>query len=213
MQIQIALDRMPSDAALMCARSVAPLVDWIEVGTSLVKRYGAGFIREITDAAGDTPVLADLKTADDARWEFCMAYDSGARSATVLGLASAATIDTAIAVAAERGLEVVIDLMGLDEHQREQLARRTPASVVLAAHVGKDSQGTDAGPLAQLGAWADGRRVALAGGLGAADLPGLAGRDIRVIIGSAVTGSADPVAAVEALLEAAGRPAPTVGRR
>ncbi|MDA8437381.1 MAG: orotidine 5'-phosphate decarboxylase [Propionibacterium sp.] len=213
MQIQIALDRMPADAALACARSVAPLVDWIEVGTSLVKQYGAGFIREVVDAAGDTPVLADLKTADDARWEFTMAYNAGARSATVLGLAPAPTIDTAIAVAAERGLEVVIDLMGLDERRREDLARRTPASVVLAAHVGKDSQGTDAGPLAQLGAWAEGRRVALAGGLGATDLPGLTADDVRVIIGSAVTGSDDPLAAVGALLEAAGRPVPNVGMR
>ena len=213
MQLQIALDRLPADTALACARSVAPLVDWIEVGTSLVKQFGAAFIREVADAAGDTPVLADLKTADDTRWEFTMAYDAGARSATVLGLASEATIDAAVAVAVERDLEVVIDLMGLDARQRERLARRTPASVVLAAHVGKDSQGTDAGPLALLGPWADGRLVALAGGLGASDLPGLAGSGVRVIIGSAVTASDDPVAAVEHLLDAAGRPATTLRRR
>ncbi len=209
MQLQIALDRLPADRALECARAVAPLVDWIEVGTSLVKQYGAAFIREVVDAAGDTPVLADLKTADDARWEFTMAYDAGARSATVLGLAASTTIDTAVAVAGERAREVVVDLMGLDAGQRAALADRTPATVVLAAHVGKDSQGSGAGPLDQLGLWAEGRLVAIAGGLGAADLPALAGTDVRVIIGSAVTGSDDPVAAVTRLLDAAGRPVST----
>lgn len=213
MQIQIALDRIPAATAVRCAAAVSPLVDWIEVGTSLIKAYGAPLLREVVAAAAGTPVLADLKTADDARWEFTMAYDAGASSATVLGLAARATIDTAIATAAERGREVVIDLMGLDEAQREALAARVPAEVVLAAHVGKDSQHGGAGPLSQVGACAQGRFIAVAGGLTALDLPALADRDVRVIIGSAVTASEDPVAAVRTLLEAAGRSVVAGGRR
>jgi 3-hexulose-6-phosphate synthase len=54
-----------------------------------------------------------------------------------------------------------------------------------------------------LGPWAEGRRIAVAGGLGVADMPALAGTDIRVIIGSAVTSNPDPLAAVQGLRAAA----------
>ena len=213
MQLQVALDRLAADAALQIAGQVAPLVDWLEVGTSMIKKYGATFIEEVVAAAGTTPVLADLKTADDARWEFGMAYDAGARSATVLGLAPGATIDTAVEVAAERGLEVVVDLMGLSGATRQAFADRLPAEVVLAAHVSKDAQRSGDSPLAQLGPWAQGRAVAIAGGLTTADLPSLVGRNLRVIVGSSVTGSPDPVVATAALLAAAGRPVPAAVQR
>ncbi|BBX31940.1 orotidine 5'-phosphate decarboxylase [Mycolicibacterium mageritense DSM 44476 = CIP 104973] len=204
MELQIALDRMPAATALDIVAAVAPHVDWIEVGTSMIKRDGAAFLAAVADAAGDTPVLADLKTADDARWELTMAYDAGARSATVLGLAPAATIDTAVQVARARDRELVVDLMGLDAAGRAALAGRLPADVVLAAHVSKDVQAAGASPLAQLGPWAQGRRIAVAGGLGVADMPALAGTDIRVIVGSAVTSRPDPLAAVQELRAAAG---------
>lgn len=203
MELQIALDRMPAATALDIAAAVAPHVDWIEVGTSMIKREGAAFLTAVAAAAGDTPVLADLKTADDARWELTMAYDAGAQSATVLGLAPATTVDTAVQVAHERGRELVVDLMGLDAAARAALADRLPSDIVLAAHVSKDAQGGDASPLRQLGPWAEGRRTAVAGGLGVADIPALAGTDIRVIVGSAVTSSPDPLAAVQALRAAA----------
>ncbi len=204
MELQIALDRMPAATALHIVAAVAPHVDWIEVGTSMIKRDGAAFLAAVADAAGETPVLADLKTADDARWELTMAYDAGARSATVLGLAPAATIDTAVQVARARDRELVVDLMGLDAAGRAALAGRLPADVVLAAHVSKDVQAAGASPLAQLGPWAQGRRIAVAGGLGVADMPALAGTDIRVIVGSAVTSRPDPLAAVQELRAAAG---------
>jgi len=60
MELQIALDRIPLAHALDVTRSVAPLADWVEVGTSLVKRYGVGGLAQVVDAAGGTPVLADL---------------------------------------------------------------------------------------------------------------------------------------------------------
>ena len=118
MELQIALDRIPLAHALDVTRSVAPLADWIEVGTSLVKRYGVDGLAQVVDAAGGTPVLADLKTADDAAYEFALAYDAGAASATVLGLAADVTLDTAVRIADERGREVVVDLMELSPARR-----------------------------------------------------------------------------------------------
>lgn len=204
MEIQVALDRIPLGRAVEITAAIAAHVDWVEVGTSLVKQFGQAGIEAVVDAAGTAPVLADLKTVDDVRFELALAYDAGARSATVLGLAPKVTIDTAVEVSGERDRELVVDLMGMSPGQVESLAATLPHSVVLAPHVSKDAQRGLERPVDLLGHWATGRRIALAGGLTAADLPELRGRpDLRVIIGSAVTQATDPVTAVLELRRAA----------
>ena len=204
MQLQIALDRIPLDRAVALTEAVAPYADWIEMGTSMIKGFGVAGLTAVVAAAGDTPVLADLKTVDDVRFELTMAYDAGARSATVMGLAPAVTLDSAVRVAEERERELVVDLLALTAEQIAALADRLPPSVVLAPHVGKDLQAIGARPTDLLGPWTHGRRLAIAGGLTADDLPAL--RDVpglRVVVGSAVTKADDPVGAARALRRAA----------
>jgi 3-hexulose-6-phosphate synthase len=203
-QLQVALDRLPLEKATSIARDVAGLADWIEVGTSMIKQYGVPAIADVVSAAGRTPVLADLKTVDDAAFELGLAFDAGARSATVVGQAPPTTIETAVRVAADRDRELMVDLIGMTDDAISALAQRVPADVVLEAHVGKDSQGTGADASTMLGPWAQGRRVAIAGGLTAETLAGLHGMgDLRAIVGSAVTKSADPADAVRKLHRAA----------
>jgi len=201
--LQIALDRISIDRAVQLTAAVRDHADWIEVGTSLVKRYGMPAVARIVTAAGGVPVLADLKTADDARTELTMAADAGARSVTVLGFAAPATLSVAAAVAAELDIEVMIDLMELDGAGRARVAAAVPWSAVLAAHVPKDAQTENTDPAALLGDWAADRRLALAGGLGVADVPAVARwGDVRLIVGSSVTAAADPAAAAAQLRSA-----------
>lgn len=210
--LQVALDRIPLDRALaVTAGAAAAGADWIEVGTSLIKRYGMAGLTEVVAAAGAVPVLADLKTADDARTELAMAYGAGARSATVLGLAAPATLAAAAATAAEYRAELMVDLMELDAAGRTRVAAAVPPEAVLSAHVPKDAQTGGADPLALLGRWTTGRRLAVAGGLGLTDLPRLASvatsvRELRLIVGSAVTGRPDPAAATAAFRAALPHP-------
>ena len=204
MDIQVALDRMPLDAAVHLAALVATSTDWIEVGTSLVKQFGEEGIRQIVEASGGTPVLADLKTADDVRYEFEMAFRAGAQAVTVLGAAPEVSIDLAVEVTREHGRELVVDLMGMSESRVEALAERLPHRVRLAPHVSKDAQGSGQQVQDLLGAWAKGRRLALAGGITAKDVAGLTDNpDLTVIVGSAITKAADPLAAIEELRWAA----------
>ncbi|MBG0738052.1 orotidine 5'-phosphate decarboxylase [Paeniglutamicibacter antarcticus] len=204
MQLQIALDRMTLRRAVDITRAVAPYADWIEVGTSLVKHYGMDAVAQLVQAADGKPVLADLKTVDDAAFEFGLAYDAGASSATVLALAEDVTVETAVRVAEERQLEAVVDLMVVPETRRSALAARLPFHVVLAAHIGKDAQQSSAKPGDLLGPWASGRPVAVAGGLGPHELAPLGGvQNLRAIVGSAITGAADPAAAARAVRAAA----------
>ena len=194
MQLQVALDRLGLDDAVHVAGATAPHADWIEVGTSLIKRYGMRSVSEVSAAAADVPVLADLKTADDAATEFTMAFEHGARAATVLGAVADATLDRCVRLAEEAGAEVVVDLLAVDEARRAELLERLPEHVVFAAHLGKDVQ--DGGAAADaLGTWARNRRVALAGGLRREDLPGLREYPhLRVIVGSAITRDEQPAA-------------------
>lgn len=200
----MALDRIPLDRALDITADVAGLADWIEVGTSLIKQFGETGLRLVVEAAGTTPVLADLKTADDVRFEFEMAFDCGASSVTVLGLAPEVSIDLAVEVTGGHQRELVVDLMGLSQDRIVELADQLPQRVVLAPHVSKDAQGGgDARVADLLGPWSRGRRVALAGGLTAGDLAALPELpDVRVIVGSAVTRAENPLVAVEELRRA-----------
>ena len=207
MELQVALDRLALDRAVALTETVASRTDWIEVGTSMVKQFGQAGLRDVVAAAAGTPVLADLKTADDVRFEFEMAFAAGARSATVLGLAPDVSIDLAVEVTDEHGCELVVDLMGLTQQRIEELAGRLPRQVRLAPHISKDAQGRDGRRVQDLlGPWSRGRRLALAGGLTAGDLPAFADEpELRVIVGSAVTKAGDPAAAVEELRRAAGK--------
>lgn len=142
MELQIALDRIPLERAVDITAAVAPRVDWIEMGTSLIKQFGQDGLGRVVAAAGATPVLADLKTADDVRFEFELAFDAGARAVTVLGLAPRVSLDLAVEVTGPDDRELVVDLMGLDEQAIAEHARWLPMRVRLAPHVSKDAQGT-----------------------------------------------------------------------
>jgi 3-hexulose-6-phosphate synthase len=193
-QLQVALDRLELDEAVRIADTVAAHAHWIEVGTSLVKRFGMVAVSAVADAAGDTPVLADLKTADDAATEFGMAFEAGARAATVLAMTSGPTIDRCVELADQAGAEVMLDLLAVSDRRRDALLDRLAPHVLLAAHIGKDEQDGGVGVESALGTWTTGRRIAVAGGVTLSDLPRLGALvpQVRVIVGSAITHADDP---------------------
>jgi 3-hexulose-6-phosphate synthase len=189
-ELQVALDRLPLARAVAIARDVAPHADWIEVGTSLIKTYGKEAIVQVVGAAGDTPVLADAKIADDAAYEVALCLDAGARAVTVLAVAEDATIDAVIARA-----DTVIDLMATSARRRDELVARHPGAV-FSVHVGKDAQRAGRSVFDELGPWAAGVQLAVAGGLQPADVKRLT-PGARAIVGAAISGATDPVQALK----------------
>ena len=117
--LQVALDYISLPTALAMAYQVAPEVDIIEIGTPLCKAAGVEAIRAIREICPDKLILADFKTPDVGGLEAAMAFDAGADMVTVIGGAALATVEQALAVARERGKEMLMELTGV----RDILAR------------------------------------------------------------------------------------------
>ena len=86
--LQLAIDD-PGHIGLVSG--LADLVDIIEVGTPLLKRFGLAAVATLKQAGGGRPILVDSKTVDGGAREARMLFEEGAAFVTVLSMASPAT--------------------------------------------------------------------------------------------------------------------------
>ncbi|WP_342044584.1 3-hexulose-6-phosphate synthase [Bacillus sp. OTU530] len=202
MKIQLALDRMTVEEAIEMTRQVEDYVDWVEVGTSLIKEFGTSSIRALKEAFPNKIIVADIKTIDNAKYEFQLCFEAGADLATVMGVAPPVTIETCLHMAAQYDKRVMVDLLNTNEEHIQQLRQYDAA--IFCAHVSKDQQeiagkqtSAHAGIPKSLSAeWA------VAGGISLESLDILAKLSPTVvIIGSAITKAANPKAAAKQIKE------------
>ncbi len=113
--LQIAIDLTDIDEVRKVLREV-PYSDHIifEVGTPLVKRYGAEVILELRKERPDGFFVLDLKTLDTGHLEARMAADATANAVVVSGLAPIPTIVKAIKEAKKTGILCVVDMLNVD---------------------------------------------------------------------------------------------------
>jgi 3-dehydro-L-gulonate-6-phosphate decarboxylase len=111
--LQLALDYISLPKALVMAAQVAPEVDILEIGTPLCKAAGIEAVRAVREICPDKLILADLKTPDVGGLEAALAFDAGADMMTVIGGATLATVKEALAVAHQRGKQVLMELTGV----------------------------------------------------------------------------------------------------
>lgn len=209
MRLQLALDTLTLDAALALADRVRDVVDIVEAGTPLIKRYGIDAVTRLRAAAPGKLIVADMKTMDAGVLEATMAFDAGADAMTVLACASDATIVAAVAVANARGAQVVADLIRVADKPERARQLAALGAHMLGVHAGVDDQVRGADPLADLAAVraAVGTPVAVAGGISTRTITAVrALRPSIVIVGSAITAAADPRAAALALRAAMTQP-------
>ena len=203
MNIQLALDRLTIEEAIEIGNTVRKYVDWIEVGTSLIKEFGMESVKELRKAFPEKVIVADIKTFDNARYEFEMCYKAGADVATVMGAAPEVSIDTCMKVAKEFDKLVMFDLLNTSTIKVEQLLEYKDA--IFCGHVGKDQQEISGEKqslnklnLPQCLLSGEGGRLALAGGISLESLPKLAEiKPYVVIVGSAITKAKDPAEAAK----------------
>jgi len=113
--LQIAID-IPDLERMKRIVSQVPRSDRIilEVGTPLIKKYGAKVIGELRSLDRDTFVIADFKTLDVGKIEVDLAFEETADGVTVSGLAPVETLDAFIYETRKLGIYAIVDMMGVD---------------------------------------------------------------------------------------------------
>ncbi|MFD6438738.1 3-hexulose-6-phosphate synthase [Peribacillus sp. NPDC060186] len=199
MIIQLALDRMNMEEAIEMARTVESSIDWIEVGTSLIKEFGTTSIKKMKNQFPDKKIVADMKTMDNAAYEMELCFQAGADVATVMGVAPDVTIQKCLEKASEYKGQIMIDLLNVSDSRLEQLQIYNQA--VFCEHVSKDSQEIAEHAVTKMRKQ-DGLIRAVAGGISLASLPEIIrqGPDV-IIIGSAITKAKDPAEAARLFKE------------
>ncbi len=208
MLLQLALDNLGGVRTLV---EVDDLVDIVEVGTPLIKRFGMSIVREVADMTA-RPVLADTKTMDAGEDEAHLAFTNGARFMTVLAAAGDRTIEAACAAADAMDAWVVVDTLGCADAAARVAARYPERVGYVTVHLGTDARHALADDGA--GAFSDlhaldtlPTRVGLVGGISPATIAQVArARPQLVVVGSGVTGAVDPRAAMLAIHQHIVRP-------
>ncbi len=206
--LQVALDFLELSRALTAAREAwkggAP---WLEAGTPLLKSEGLEAVRALRREFPKAYLVADLKTLDAGRAEFEAAAKAGASCATVCVTGSDATVIECIEAGRNCGIDVCVDLLGLKGEEAARFALRCQewGARHVGIHLPIDEQMRGGDVAAELRALRPRVTIpiAVAGGVHGGNAAELvrAGADI-VIVGGAVTKSADAEAAVRAILKA-----------
>jgi 3-hexulose-6-phosphate synthase len=196
MLLQLALDR-PEHFAVLTA--VGDLVDIVEVGTPVLKRFGVSAIATARELTDQVPVLADTKTVDGGGLEAHLVFGAGAMMMTVLSVASPATHAVVGATAAEYGGCVVVDT--ITESGKPQLLPEDAAYPesygYVAVHAPFDMREAGTPITSHIAAVRDiharGLRVSLAGGIGPDTLDAVLAVEPEIlVVGSAITEAPNP---------------------
>ncbi|MEE9583869.1 MAG: orotidine 5'-phosphate decarboxylase / HUMPS family protein, partial [Candidatus Brocadiales bacterium] len=173
--------------------------------TPLIKSEGLDAVRRLHEAFPRIPIVADMKTMDTGRIEMETAAKAGARSAIVMGVASDATIQECISAGRNYGLDVCVDLLGVNDVLRRAEEVESWGASYLNVHVAVDDQMRGIKPFDELREITAhvGIPVAVAGGINpenAADAV-KAGAEI-VVVGGAISKAADAKKATKEIKEA-----------
>ncbi|MCM8804845.1 MAG: orotidine 5'-phosphate decarboxylase [Candidatus Omnitrophica bacterium] len=110
--IQLALDFIDEKRALkLTEEAVEAGIEWIEVGTPLIKSCGVEIIKKLRSLYPNKKIIADMKIMDAGRIEAEMAFKAGANIVVVMGNASNETIKESIEACKNYGGEIMVDLM------------------------------------------------------------------------------------------------------
>ncbi len=167
--LQVALDLVELKRAVEIAgEALEGGVDWLEVGTPLIKSEGMNAVREIKKRFG-VKTIADMKTIDTGAVEVEMAAKSGADIIIILAMSDDSTIMEAIRAARKYGAEIMVDLINVQEPVERAKELEKLGVDYINVHVGIDQQMKGLDPLETLSKIVDAVSipVATAGGLNA----------------------------------------------
>lgn len=202
-QLQLALDDVSRDDAIALLEHVSTHLDIVEVGTPLLMRYGVAIVTDIKNAFPDLQVLCDAKIMDAAGMEACLAFDAGADFVTVLAVTDDLSVAECVRAAEDRGRKVMADMICVTDLAQRARELEDAGVNVIAVHTGVDQQAMGRTPLddlRDLRAAVSRTPLAVAGGIRCATASDYLAHDPEIlIVGSGITGAADPAAETRTL--------------
>ncbi len=198
-KLQLALDFVDLHRAVLVAEKAVPAgVDWIEVGTPLIKSEGLDAVREIRKRFPGKTIVADMKIMDAGRIEVEAAAKAGANIIDVLGTATDATIAECIQAGKNYGAQIVVDLIAVKDPVERAKQVEALGADYISVHVAIDEQMRGRDPFATLSAVSQAVKVpvGVAGGINSETAAqAVAHGASYVIVGGAITKAKDPEAA------------------
>lgn len=193
MYLQLALDRLTREECFQIVKETESAIDWIEIGTGVIKEYGMAIVRDMKDRYPHKTIVADMKTCDAGKHEARQAFESGADISTVMAFSNDQTIKDSIEVARYYDKKIMIDLLGM--LNRKRIDRLLEMGVdLICLHHGKDLQeqkGLDVKSFV-IADSVSGIQISMAGGITVENLPEILMKkpDI-IIVGSGITMAPD----------------------
>ncbi len=213
MLLQVALDLLDLDRAIFIGKLCSEVgFDIVEAGTPLIKRFGIEVLRVLRERVRPRLLLADMKTVDAADVEVRLVREFGGDITTVLAVASPETVELAIRVGRDLGVQVMVDLMNVHnvfDYIRDLIRRDTLPDYV-CYHVGIDVQRRRGLTVTDLlrevkelrRILPSTTKVAVAGGIKPGDIPSFLNADVDVIIvGGAITRAENPREVAERIVD------------
>ena len=194
MKLQIALDRLSKEECIRILAETNSYVDWIEVGTGVIKQYGVSIIEDIKKLYPEKILVADMKTCDAGKHEAKQAFEAGADITTVMAYADNQTIVDMLVVAKKHNKRVMVDLLGVKSKTHVEELKALTVDLV-SLHVGKDMQQNaqlqvDVFDLVK---GIEDLEVAIAGGINLNSLDEVMAKGPNVlIVGSTITSAENP---------------------
>lgn len=205
MKLQLALDDVTLDDAIILVEKVREYIDIIEIGTPFIYEYGMQAVREMKTRFPEKEVLADMKIMDAGYYEAEEALKAGADYVTVLGVTDDLTITGCRDAAEKYGKEIVVDMICV-AHMEERIEKLEELGVHgLAVHTGVDQQAvgrTSLDDLKVMSACSKKAKISVAGGISADSVENYAQyRPDVLIVGGGICHAKDPKAAAKAIYE------------
>ena len=204
--LQLALDFVDLHRAVGVAEKAVPAgVDWLEVGTPLIKSEGLDAVRELKRLFPGKIIVADMKIMDAGRIEVEAAAKAGAQVIDVLGTATDATIHECVEAGKNYGAQIVVDLIAVPDPVARALQVEELGADYITVHVAIDEQMRGEDPFATLFAVSHAVKVpvGVAGGVNSETAAqAVAHGASYVIVGGAITKAKDPAAATQEIRRA-----------
>ena len=205
MKLQIALDDISLEDAVVLVEKVQDYIDIIEIGTPFVYEYGMEAVRVMKKHFPEKEVLADMKIMDAGYYEAEEALKAGADYVTVLGVTDNLTIQGCIEAADRYGKEIVVDMICVQDMKKRIRELEKMGVHGLAIHTGTDQQAAGRTPLDDLevmSACREKAKISVAGGIHAETVKKyLVHQPDVLIVGGGICHSEDPQKAAKAIYD------------